>query len=250
MSVDKPNHVSQLLITGRNGGIVSAVMNDTPSSWLAEASPPSTKSPARSTGLYIKQRGTLTVYGAQSDLFLVDGEQAIISAPSWAEFRRYCDACSDVSVCLAGSLHGNGFADVLVFETQRIGKTCDVELVLIPRSPSADFPGRIPGSYPPPSPDLPSLLSAVPCTFPIDIPQSAGSGSILGLEGVPPLCEASCITSSLAGLNIGNHLDYAHDSGIERNAVLAFVVTLPTTLRDLAEHAGVMSLLDGAVVTP
>jgi len=185
------------------------------------------------------------MHGDQSDLFLVDGEQAIIGTSGWTEFRSYCDARGDVSVCLAGSPHGNGVADVLVFEIQYAGKTCGVELLLIPRIPSADFPGRIPGSYPLSPSDLPSLLPAIPRTSSIDVPQSPWikwCGGVLGLEGVPPLREASCTTP---GLKFGNHLD----SGTQRNAVLAFVTTLPTTLRDLGERAGEMNPLDG-IVTP
>ncbi|KAI0248080.1 hypothetical protein BJV78DRAFT_1239805 [Lactifluus subvellereus] len=251
ISADKPNHVSQVHITDEDGSAVGAAMYNTPSSWLAKASPSSVKPPARSPGIYVKQGGTLTMHGDQSDLFLADGEHAIIGTSGWIEFRSYCDARGDVSLCLAGSPHGNGVADVLVFEIQHAGKTCGVELMLIPRTPSADFPGRIPGSYPLSPSDLPSLLPAVPHTSSADVPQSPWikwCGSVLGLEGVPPPREASCIrplSPSLAGLKIGNHLD----SGTQRNAVLAFVTTLPTTLRDLAERAGEMNLLDG-IVTP
>ena len=232
MSADKSNH-------DEDGSTVIA----------AVASPSSVKSPAQPAGIYVKQGETLTMHGDQSDLLLVDGEQAIIGTPGWTEFRSYCDARGDVSLCLAGSPHGNGVADVLVFEIQHAGKTCGVELLLIPRTPSADLPGRIPGSYPLSSSDLPSLLSAVSPTSSIDVPQSpwiTWCGSVLGLEGVPPLREASCITPlslSLAGLKIDNH------SGTQRNAVLAFATILPTTLRDLAERAGEMNLLDGIVTS-
>jgi hypothetical protein len=240
MSPDKPNNISQMLITD---GIVS------PSSWQAEASPSSTKSPARSAGIYTKRGGALAAHEPQGDLFLVDGEEAIIGASGWAEFRSYGDARGDVSFRLAGSLYGNGIADVLIIEFQRDGKTCGVELLLIPRTPSADFPGRIPGSYPLPSPDLPLSLRSVPRTFPVEIPQIAWNGSVLGLEDVAPPCDASRVTLLGRSLRELNHLDCTQDSGVQRSAALTFVVPLPITLRDLAKRAREMDLLDG-VVTP
>jgi hypothetical protein len=249
MSPDKPNNISQMLITDEHDGIVSAAMHHNPSSWLAEISPPSTKSPARSAGIYIKRGGALAAHEPQGVLFLVDGEEAIIGASGWAEFRSYCDACGDVSFRLAGSLYGNGIADALIIVFQRDGKPCGVELLLIPRTPSADFPGRIPGSYPLPSPDLPLLLRSVPRTFPVEIPQIAWNGSVLGLEDVGPLCDASRVTPLGRSLRELNHLDCTQDSGVQRSAALTFVVSLPITLRDLAKRAREMDLLED-VVTP
>jgi hypothetical protein len=239
ISTDKPRHVSQVPITDE-GKVVST----TPSARFAT---PLTDSDARSSRIHVEQGGT--IQGAPSDLFLAHGEQVIISAPGWAEF---CDTCRDISLCLAGNTNGDSVADVLVVEIQRAGKMCGIELRIVARTPSppmsADFPGRIPGTYPLSS-DFPSPLPAVPCVSPFDIPQgmwSRWTRGALGLEGVPALHGAG---PSHSGSRLGSRLDCAHRAGDQQRTMLAFTATLPTTLRDLAKRAGDMSPLDG-VTTP
>ena len=223
MSADKSRHVSQVLVTDEEGRIVSAATYSIPSSWQTSPSP--TNVDAQPSGIYVGQGGTMDDTPTS---FLVRGEHVIISAPGWTEFRGYCNACHDVSVCLAGSSHGNGVADVLVVEIQRAGKTRGVELRVVARAPaphsSADLPGHIPGSYPVSS-DPPPLPPVISCASLIDMPQTARSQwkrSALGLDGVPPL----------------------HESEDQIRTVLVFTTTLPTTLRDLAKRAGEMSLRD------
>ena len=216
-----------MLVTDEEGRIVSAATYSIPSSWQPSPSPANVD--AQSTGIYVGQGGI--IHGTPSDSFLVRGEHVIISASGWTEFRGYCNASHDVSVCLAGSPHGNSVADVLVVEIQRAGKTRGVELRVVPRAPaphsSVDLPGCIPGSYPVSSdPSLP----AIPCASLIDMPQSGRSQwkrGALGLDGVPPL----------------------HEGEDQTRTVLVFTTTLPTTLRDLAKRAGEMSLRD-SVSTP
>jgi hypothetical protein len=218
---------------------VSAATYGTPPTSLS-----STNVDAPSSGIYVEQGGTR--HDAPSDLFLVRGEHVIVGAPGWTEFLNYCDTCHDISVCLAGSSYGNGVADVLVVEIHRAGKACGVELRIVARTSTphtgADFPGRIPGSYPLSS-DPPSLLPAMPCVSPIDIPQSARSqwkGSALGLDGVPPLQEADRFTTpsySQPGLRPSGRPDRTNEDEDQLRTVRAFTTTLPTTLRDLAKRA-------------
>jgi hypothetical protein len=185
---------------------------------------------------------------ASSDLFLVPGELVIVGAPSWTEFRNYCDTCHAASLCLASNPYGNGVADVLAVETQHAGEMPGVELRIVARTPSprtsADFQGRIPGTYPL-SADSPSLLPVIPRISPIDIPQSTWSKqrkSALGLDGVPPL------NTSHSGLTLGDHLDSATEDGNKHGTALAFTAMLPTTLRDLVKRAEEMNLIDDVVV--
>jgi hypothetical protein len=239
--------VSQVLVTDEEGRIVSTTTYGTPSSWPASPSPPNVD--ARSLGIYIEQ-GKAT-HDAPSDMFLVGGEHVIIGASSWTEFRRYCDNCRDLPVCLSGSPYhnGSGVAEVLVVEIQRAGKTCGVELRMAVRTvatrTSADFPDRIPGSYPPSFDSLTPLPTA-PCVSPIDIPQGVRNqwkGSALGLDGVPPLQEAgrfTTLTPSQSGTRHSSRPDCTNTGGEQTRTVLAFTVTLPTTLRDLAKRAGEM----------
>jgi hypothetical protein len=178
---------------------------------------------------------------ASSDLFLVPGELVIVGAASWTEFRNYCDTCHVASLCLAGNPYGNGVADVLAFETQHAGEMRGVELRIVARTPSprtsADFQGRIPGTYPLSS-DSPSPLPVIPRISPIDIPQSMWRKSALGLEGVPPL-----------NTSFDNHLDSATEDGDKHGTALAaFTAMLPTTLRDLVKRAEEMNLIDDVVV--
>ncbi len=187
------------------------------------------------------------MHDASSDLFLARGEHVIIGASGWSEFRGYCNACHDVSVCLAGSSYGSVDADVLIVEVQRAGKTCGVELRIVatPHA-SADFPGRIPGSYPLSS-DPPSLLPVNSCVSPIDIPQCVRSqrkGSLLGLDGVPPFHEAGRSTTPRPSQSALTPSSHPGDED-QLRTVLAFTATLPTTLRDLVKRAGEMSLFDG-----
>lgn len=245
MSTTKPPHVSQVLITDEEGRIVSAATYGTPSSW--PPSPPHVCSDASSPGISIEQGGI--VGNASSDLFLVPGELVIVGASSWTEFRNYCDTCHVAALCLASNPYGNGIVDVLAVETQHAGETRGVELRIVARTPSprtsADFQGRIPGTYPLSS-DSPSLLSVIPCISPIDIPQSTWGErrkSALGLDGVPPL------NTSRSGLTLGNHLDPATDDRNKHGPALAFTATLPTTLRDLVKRAEGMNLI-GEVVVP
>jgi len=214
----------------------------TPSS--LPTSPPPTNVDARSPGIYIEQEGTM--HGAPSDLSLAHGEHVIIGASGWSEFRGYCDTCHDVSVCLAGSSYGSVDADVLIVEVQRAGKTCGVELRIVPAPhASADFPGRIPGSYPLSS-EPPSLLPVNSCVSPIDIPQSVRSqrkGS-LGLDGVPPFHEADRSTTPRPSQSALTPSSRPEDED-QLRTVLKFTATLPTTLRDLVKRAGEMTLFDG-----
>lgn len=185
------------------------------------------------------------MHGASSDLFLARGEHVIIGASGWSEFRGYCDACHDVSICLAGGSYGSIDADVLIVEVQRAGKTCGVELRMVaaPHA-NADFPGRIPGSYPLSSDPV---LPVDSCVSPIDIPQSVRSQwkrSLLGLDSVPPFHEADRSTTprpSQSALTPGSR----SEDEDQLRTVLAFTATLPTTLRDLVQRAGEMSLFDG-----
>ncbi len=238
MSTAKPPHVSQVLVTDEEGRIVSTATYGTPSSW--PPSPPTVSSGESSPGISIEQGGI--VRKASSDLFLVPGEQVIVGAPSWTEFRDYCDTCHGVSLCLAGNSYSNGVADVLAVELQHGGKACGIELRIVARTPSSrtsvDFQGCIPGTYPLSS-DPPSLLPVIPRIPLVDIPQSTWSkrrGSALGLDGVPPL------NTSISGLTLGNHLESADGDGNKHGKALAFTATLPTTLRDLVKCAGEMSL--------
>ncbi|KAI9510640.1 hypothetical protein F5148DRAFT_1178040 [Russula earlei] len=219
--------------------VTTMTVATTPSS--KHAAPPS-DSNAQSSGIY-----------ALSDMFLVRGEQVIISAPRWTEFCDHCDTCRDVTLCLAGGPHDNGVVDVLIVEIQRAGKVYGVELRIIagtsmPQT-SADVPGRIPGSYPASS-ESPSLLPVIPHIPTTNLPQNAcikSRGSALGLEGVPQL-DAGCITHSSPSCSaprFGSHLDRANEGGTQHRALLAFTIRLPTTLRDLAKRAEEMSLLDG-----
>lgn len=244
MSTTKPPHVSQVLITDEKGRIVSTATYGTPSSW--PPSPPRVSSDASSPGISIEQGGI--VRKASSDLFLVPGELVIVGAPSWTEFRNYCDTCHAASLCLASNPYGNGVADVLAVETQHAGEMPGVELRIVARTPSprtsADFQGRIPGTYPL-SADSPSLLPVIPRISPIDIPQSTWSKqrkSALGLDGVPPL------NTSHSGLTLGDHLDSATEDGNKHGTALAFTAMLPTTLRDLVKRAEEMNLIDDVVV--
>jgi hypothetical protein len=227
-----------VLVTDEEGRIVSTATYGTPSTPLSSATvgPPS-------SGIYVEQGGTR--HDAPNDMFLVCGEHVIVGAPGWTEFLNHCDTCHDVSVCLAGGSYGNCVADVLAVEIHRAGKACGVELRIVARTPTphtgADFPGRIPGSYPLSS-DPPSLLPAIPCVSPIGIPQSARSqwkGSALGLDGVPPLQEADQFTtpsSSQPGLRRSCRPDRTNEDEDQLRTVLAFTTTLPTTLRDLAKR--------------
>jgi hypothetical protein len=223
-----------VLVTDEEGRIVSTDTYGTPSTPLSSTNvgpPPS--------GIYVEQGGTRL--DAPSDLFLVHGEHVIVGAPRWAEFLNYCDTCHDVSVCLAGSSCGNGVADVLAVEIYRAGKACGVELRIVART-GADFPGRIPGSYPLSS-DPPSLLPAIPCISPIGIPQGARSqwkGSALGLDGVPPLQEADRFTTRSSSQSGSKHSgpDRTNEDEDQLRTVQAFTTTLPTTLRDLAKRTG------------
>ena len=232
MGTVKPPHVSQVLITDEEGRIVSAATYSTPSSW--PPSPANVNSGASSPGISIEQGGV--VHEASSELFLVPGEQVIIGASGWTEFRNYCDTRHDVSLCLAGSPYSNGVADVLAVEIQHAGKTCGIEIRIVARTPSqrtsADFQGRIPGTYPLSS-DQPSLLPAVTRISPIHILPSKQKGSVLGLDGVPPLNEALH-----SALMLGNTIDSADKDGSQHGTALAFTATLPTTLRSLVSRAG------------
>ena len=237
MNTIKPPHVSQVLITDEEGRTLSAATYSTPS-WPPSPAPANydTSSPEIS----IEQGGI--VHAASSDLYLVPGEQVIIGASGWAEFRDYCDTCHDVSLCLAGNPFGDGVADILAVEIQHAGKTCGIEVRIVARTPSlrtsADFQGRIPGTYPLSS-DSP-LLPVIPRIPRNDISQR---GSALGLDGVPPLNEVS-----QSALTIGNSLDSANKDGNQHGAVLAFTATLPTTLRGLLNRARDVNLADGVVV--
>ena len=242
MSTTKPPQVSQVLITDEEGRTVTSATYDTPSSW--PPSPPRVSSDSSSPGISIEQGGI--VRNASSDLLLVPGELVIVGASSWTEFRNYCDTCHAASLCLASNPYGNNVADVLAVETQHAGVMRGVELRIVARPPSsrtsADFQGRVPGTYPLPS-DSPSLPPVIPCISPIDIPQSTWSKrrkSALGLDGVPPL------NTSRSGLTLGNHLDSAAED--EHGTALAFTTMLPTTLRDLVKRAEEMDLIGGVVV--
>ena len=240
MSTTKPPHVSQVLITDEEGRIVSTATYGTPSPW--PPSPPRVSSDASSSGISIEQGGI--VRKASDDLFLVPGELVIVGASSWTKFRNYCDTCHVASLCLASSPYGNGVADILVVETQHAGEMRGVELRIVARTPSprtsADFQGRIPGTYPLSS-DSPSLLPVIPRLSPIHIPQSTWSKrrkSALGLDGVPPL------NTSHSALTLGNHLDSATE---EHGTAPSFTAILPTTVRDLVKRAEEMI---GDVVVP
>ena len=242
MSTTKPPHVSQVLITDEEGRIVSTATYGTPSSW--SPSPPHVNSDTSSPAISIEQGGI--VRKASSDLFLVPGELVIVGASSWTELRNYCNTCHVASLYLASNPYGNGVADVLAVEIQHAGRMCGVEFQIVARIPSprtsADFQGRIPGTYPLLS-DSPSPLPDIPRISPIDIPQSTWSKwrkSALGLDGVPPL------NTSHSGLTLGNHLDSATEDGSKHGTALAFTVTLPTTLRDLVKKMNVI----GDVVVP
>ena len=225
---------------------MSTATYGTPSSWPPSLAPVNLD--ASSPGVSIEQGGV--VHEALSDLFLVPGEQVIISASSWTEFRNYCDTCHDVSLCPAGNSYGNGVVDVLAVEIHHDGRTCGIELRMVVRTTSprtsADFQGRIPGTYPLSS-DPPPPLSIIPRIPPIDIPQGKWSkqrGSALGLDGVPSLHEAgvSPLGTSHSGITPGNRIDSANEDGNQYRAALAFTATLPTTLRDLVKRAKEMTL--------
>ncbi|KAI0005325.1 hypothetical protein BJV74DRAFT_803394 [Russula compacta] len=240
MRADKSCHVSQVLVTDEEGRIVSAATYNTPS--LST----SANFDARSSGIYIEQGGSM--HEALGDLSLVDGEQVIIGASSWTDFRGYWDTCPDVSLSLAGNPDGNGVLDVSVVEIQRAGKMCSVELWIIARTLD---PLRIPGTYPLSSDSL-SLFPVVPHASPIDISQNAltkCSGSALGLQGISPHHEAGYFTPSHSRLGLGSRLHCAHEGVNQHRTVLSFTATLPTTLRDLSKRTGDMRLLDG-VLTP
>lgn len=230
MRADKPCHVSQVLVTDEEGRIVSAATYSTPS--LSS----SANFDARSSGIYIEQGGSMRE--ALGDISLVDGEQVIIGASSWTDFRAYWDTCPDVSLSLAGNPDGNGVVDVSVVEIQRNGEMCSVELWVIARTLD---PLRIPGTYPLSSDPL-SLFPVIPHTFPIDISRNTltkCSGSALGLEGISPHHEAGYFTPSSPShsrLGLGSRLDCAHGDGNQHRTVLAFTAALPTTLRDLSKH--------------
>jgi hypothetical protein len=242
MSTTKPPHVSQVLITDEEGRIVSTATYGTPSSW--PPTPPRVSPDASSPEISIEQGGI--VRKASSDLFLVPGELVILGASNWTDFRNYCDTCHAASLCLAGNPYGNGVADVLAVETQHAGHMRGVEFRIVARSPSprtsADFQGRIPGTYPLSS-DSPSPLPLIPLISSIDIPQSTWRKSALGLDGVPPL------NTSHSGLTLDHHLDSAAEDGNKHGTALAaFTTMLPTTLRDLVKRAEEMNLIDDVVV--
>ncbi len=183
---------------------------------------------------------------ASGDLFLVPGELVIVGASSWTEF---CDTRHAAYLCLASNPYGNGVADVLAIETQYADEMGGVELRIVARIPSprtsADFQGRIPGTYPLSS-DSPSRLPVIPRISLIDIPQNTWSKrreSALGLDGVPPL------NTSYSGLTLGNHPDSATEDGNKHGTAPVFTVILPTTLRDLVKRAEEMDLI-GDVVVP
>ena len=228
-----------MLITDEEGRIVSTATYGTPSPW--PPTPPRVGSDASSPGISIEQGGI--VHKASNDLFLVPGELVVVGASSWTEIRNYCDTCHASALFLASNPYGNGVADVLVVETQHAGEMRSVELRIIARTPSprtsADFQGRIPGTYPLSS-DSPSLLPLIPRHSPIDIPQSTWCKrreSALGLDGVPPL------NTSHSGLTHGNHLDYATEDGDKHGTALTFTTMLPTTIRDLVKRAEEMNVL-------
>ncbi|KAH9964618.1 hypothetical protein BC827DRAFT_1154065 [Russula dissimulans] len=247
MSAIKPHLLSQVL--DEEGRVVDTTTYNT-----GRTIPP-VDFDVQSSGIYIKQEGAMR--DAQSDLFLTHGEQVMIGASGWTEFRNHSHNCRDITFFLSGNHYGNSVVDASVVEFQRGGKTCGVELQIIARTSgpktSADFPGHIPGTYPPSS-DPPSLLPDIPRIPPIDIFQSSWSewmGSALGLEGVPPAQDTGRPTSpspSCSGSRPGGHLDWVHEGGTRHRTILAFTTALPTTLRDLAKRAGEMSLLDGVVI--
>ncbi|KAI0044886.1 hypothetical protein FA95DRAFT_209666 [Auriscalpium vulgare] len=148
-----------------------------------------------------------------------------------------------------------------------------------------DFHVGIPGSYPGyparsrddalvprrlslsiPGPLADGVLAHIPAISPISFPHSALSPApadwrppapsspvpvpargALGLEGVPPLCDVGSISpptpeSPAAALYEEDEDDDDDDS---RMRVLAFRMTLPTTLRDLVRCAGARSLCEG-----
>ncbi|KAI9436129.1 hypothetical protein BJY52DRAFT_1387361 [Lactarius psammicola] len=242
-SVDKTRHESQVPITDEGGTTVNAEMYSTLSPWPDSSSPEIFAT--QSAGIYLKQGGTI-VHEPPNDLLLAGGEQVIVGATGWAEFRNFCDVHRDISLRLAGSTRRDDVADILVVEVQHSGKVRGVELLLYPRPPSpcmnADLSRRIPGSYPL-SLDLSSLLPVIPRISPIDISQSAWNewmGSTLALEGTPPLCDGP----QLSGIRVPDEPNHVHDGEVRRT-LLAFVAILPTTLRDLVIRAGEMCLLDG-----
>ncbi|KAI9445599.1 hypothetical protein H4582DRAFT_2184605 [Lactarius indigo] len=234
-SVDKTG--SQVPIADEDGTIVSVEMYST-------LSPPDSPSPEifaiQSAGIYLKQGGTI-MHEPPNDLLLTGGEQVIVSATDWAEFRRFCDAHHDTSLRLAGSTQGAGIADILVVEVKYSGKVRGVELLLYPRHPSpctnADFIRRIPGSCPL------SGLPTIPCVSPIDIPQSACNeciGGALALEGTPPLHGGP----QISGIKVLNEPNCVHGSEMRRT-LLVFVTIFPTTLGDLVMRVGETCFPDG-----
>jgi hypothetical protein len=187
------------------------------------------------------------VHEPPNDLLLTGGEQVIVGASGWAEFRDFCDTHHDISLRLAGSGRGDGVADILVFEVQHFGKVRAVELLLYPRHPSscmnADPARRIPGSYPL-SPDLSSLLPDVPRISPIDdIPQSAWHEWIRSAQAL----DGTLLLRDGPQLSVPNELNRVHDGETYRT-LLAFGAILPTTLRDLVMRVG-ECLLDGVAAS-
>ncbi|KAH9060714.1 hypothetical protein EDB87DRAFT_1613491 [Lactarius vividus] len=236
-SVDKTGHGSQVPIADEDGTIVSAEMYST-------LSPPDSPSPElfalQSAGIYLKQGGTI-MHEPPNDLLLAGGEQVIVGATDWVEFRNFCDARHDTSLRFAGSTRGDGIADILVVEVQHSGKVRGIELLLSPRHPSpctnADFTRRIPGSYPPSDPP------ALPRVSPIDVPHCACNEWIRGpltLEGTPSLRDGP----QLSSISVLNEPNRVHE-GEMRRTLLALVAILPTTLRDLVIRAGETCLPDG-----
>ncbi|KAH9005845.1 hypothetical protein EDB86DRAFT_1143159 [Lactarius hatsudake] len=177
-SVDKTGRESQVL-ADEDGTIVGAEMYST----LSPIDSPSTEIFAiQSAGIYLKQGGTM--HEPPNDLLLAGGEQVIVGATDWREFRNFCDAHHNTSLRLDGSTRGDGIADILVIKVQHSGKVHSVELLLYPRHPSlctnVDLTRRIPGSYP--LSDLP----AVPRVS-IALQSACNEWSALALEGTPPL---------------------------------------------------------------
>jgi hypothetical protein len=228
-----------VLITDEDGRIVSTATFSTPSS--RSPAPALVNSDTSSPEISIEQGGI--VHEASSDLFLVPGEQVIISASDWSEFHNYCDTCHDLTLYLDGYPYGNSVADILAVEIQQAGKMCGIELRIVARTPSlrtsVEFQARIPGTYPlssdPPSP--PPVISRISS---IDIPRTKWSKrgeSALGLDGVPPLHKSG-----------GSCLDSSNEDGNQHGTALAFTTPLPTTLRDIVKRAGEMNFVDDVVV--